>query len=427
MPRVAASKKTVVADIPEASEIASVASEEVKPEVALKGLTKADLMKLLMASMGEEALASLAEEKKTAKKTTKKSAAEKAEKKEKKTGSQPKGKVPKQLLKPRAWVEFTLAHALENGWEEFVIHQTNKKTGEEEEIVMPASTLNEDGCYVYEGTIGLPKYPSGRQMIQKEAMSLSKQRWAPKTKEGTHPELYEEFEEQYVEPEDDEDAASEKSEGTAKPVVKRLTIAEKEAQLAAKKAEKEAEKAAKKAEKEAEKAAKKAEKEVEKALKAAAKSATPKKAVSSAKTPIPAGKAKEVLAAKALEAKAAKSVASSKSSVVEMDEEEDVEEEEEVEEVKPKMVASKKATPAPTPVLKKAPVKPVAKKDAWGSCPDDGGLHPWVFNGTNYYRMSSGELWEAADDGSCGEWAGKWDSKSQRIDDSYPEPSFDEE
>ncbi len=406
MPRVAASKKTVVADIPEASEVSSVTSE-VKPEVAFKGLTKADMAKLLLQMMGADAVAELA----SAKKTTKKSSVKKEdkpekEKKEKKMGSQPKGKVPKQLLKPRAWVEFTLAHALENGWEEFIIHQSkkDKETGEvtEEEIVMPASELNDDGCYVYEGTIGSAKYPAGRQMIQKEAMSLSKQRWAPKTKTGTHEELYDEFEAQYEEPVDDEEETkSSKSESSSK-VVKRMTIAEKEAEQARKKAEKEAEKEEKKAAKEAEKAEKKAAKEAEKALKAAEKTTTPKKAASSAKTPIPAAAAKAVLAAKMAEAKAAKSVASSKASVVEESEEE---------EEKPKAVAP--------------PKKPLVKKETW-TCPDDGALHPWTFGGKKYLRMFSGEIYEAGADGGCGDWAGMWDTKKQKIDDSVPEPEYDD-
>jgi hypothetical protein len=404
MPRVAAKKTVIAEEIPEASEISSVTSDvEVKPEVAFKGLTKADMAKLLMQALGAEAVAELTSAKKTVKKVTKKEDKPEKEKKEKKAGSQPKGKVPKQLLKPRAWVEFTLAHALENGWEEFVIHQSkkDKETGEvvEEEIVMPGSELNDDGCYVYEGTIGSSKYPSGRQMIQKEAMSLSKQRWAPKTKTGTNPELYEEFEAQYEEPEDDdEDAKSEKSENSSKQV-KRMTIAEKEAEQAAKKAAKEAEKEAKKAEKEAEKAAKKAAKEAEKAAKASEKVTAPKKAVSSAKTPIPAAAAKTILAKKAAEAKTAKSTASIAS----------LEEEEE-------------EKPAPKPVPAK---KPIAKKDTW-TCPDDGQLHPWTFGGKKYLRMFSGEVYEAADDGGCGEWAGMWDASKNKIDDSFPEPEYED-
>ena len=44
----------------------------------------------------------------------------------KKAGSAPKGVSPPQLKKPRAWVEYTLNDANENGWESFVIHQKKK-------------------------------------------------------------------------------------------------------------------------------------------------------------------------------------------------------------------------------------------------------------------------------------------------------------
>jgi hypothetical protein len=91
----------------------------------------------------------------------------------------PKKATPSQLQKPTAWVRFTLKHAQEHGWEEFII--CNKKSGEE--ILMPASE-EVDGKHVY---------PGGKEMILTHAMSLSKQRWAPKAKEGTNEELYNEF------------------------------------------------------------------------------------------------------------------------------------------------------------------------------------------------------------------------------------------
>ena len=70
----------------------------------------------------------------------------------------------------------------------------DKVTGEkmDEEIEMPGSELFE-GAYVYEGSV-CKGNETGKQLIHKDAMSLSKQRWTPKDKKGTHPELYEEFE-----------------------------------------------------------------------------------------------------------------------------------------------------------------------------------------------------------------------------------------
>jgi hypothetical protein len=195
----------------------------------------------------------------------------------KKTGSMPKGAVPPQLKKPRAWVEYTLKHAQENGWEAFTIIQKKKDndTIVEEQIEMPASVLH-NGIHIYKDSI-TEKNPNGRQIIHKDAMSLSKQR-----KETAHP-SYSEFEAQYVDESSDDDKSetksmtsgseSDSSKTTSKVVIKK-TAAEKEAEKAAKKAEKEAEKAAKKAEKEAEKAAKEAEKEVKKAAKATKKTST---------------------------------------------------------------------------------------------------------------------------------------------------------
>jgi len=173
-----------------------------------------------------------------------------------KKGSMPKGKVPSQLVKPRAWVDFTLKHANEHGWEAFTIHQSkkDKETGEKisEEINMPGSIMH-NGIPVFEGSV-TEKNPNGKQLIHKDAMSLSKQRWVRKEGTGTHPELYEEFERNYV-----DDTSSESSEGS---VVK--TAAEKEAE---KEKEKEEKKAAKEKEKEEKKAAKEREKEEKKAAK----------------------------------------------------------------------------------------------------------------------------------------------------------------
>jgi hypothetical protein len=193
----------------------------------------------------------------------------------KKTGSMPKGTVPPQLKKPRAWVEYTLKHAQDNGWEAFTIIQKKKDNDMviEEQIEMPASVLH-NGIHIYKDSI-TEKNPNGRSIIHKDAMSLSKQR-----KVTAHP-SYSDFEAEYVDDSSDDDKSetksmtsgneSDSSKATSKVVIKK-TAAEKDAE----KAEKEAEKAAKKAEKEAEKAAKEAEKaakEAEKAMKKAAKDA----------------------------------------------------------------------------------------------------------------------------------------------------------
>ena len=354
---------------------------------SLKSLELPDILKLLKAAATEA-------EKKT--KGTKGKAIVAG--KTKKAGSAPKGVAPPQLAKPRAWVEFTLKHALDNGWEEFTVCQKkkDKASGEvtEEEILMPAAEMHDGGYWVYEGSV-TDKNPTGRQIIHKEAMSLSKQRWAPKTKTGTHPELYEEFEAQYV-PEDVPEEASESSEGSSKTVV-RMTAAEKAAEQEAKKAAKEQEKEAKKADKEAAKEQKKAEKEKEKAAAKAAKEAeksTKAPAKKAPTAPIPAGSAASALAAKKAAATAAP--------------------------VKPTAATASAAKPVAKPVAKKV------KKEEW-SCPADGNVYPWSWKGKDYLRDSDSQVWEQGADGSLGAWAGVYDATVDKIDDSAEEPSFDEE
>ena len=379
-------------DIPVVSDVAEVPAVELDAVVAsLKSLETADLFKVMKQA--------LAEAEKRSKGTRSKPVVEK------KTGSMPKGVVPPQLRKPRMWVEFTLKQALENGWEAFTVFQSkkNKETGEveEEEIAMPGSVLH-DGAHVYEGSV-TDKTPSGKQLIHKDAMSLSKQRWAPKEKKGTHPELYAEFEAQYEEePVEVSDSASVAS---SKKTARKLTAAEKaaeaeekkaakEAEKEAKKAAKEAEKEAKKAEKEAEKEAKKAEKEKEKEAKKAEKEAAKKPA---SKAPIPAAAVKK-----------AASVVSAASSVPKTPE-------------KPTTPAS---TNAPVKAAVKKPVAP--KKEEW-SCPEDGMVHPWSYKGKQYLRNYENEVWLKGADGGCGDWQGIYLSGEDRIDDSVPEPVFEDE
>jgi hypothetical protein len=174
---------------------------------------------------------------------------------------------PKQLRKPTQWVVFTLKHAQANGWEAFTVE--NKKS--QEIIEMPASVLNEAGEHVY---------PDGKKMILTHAMSLSKQRWAPKAKEGTHEELYKEFSAEFdANPPEEAEVASDVVE---KPKMVRKTAEEKAAELAEKKAALEKAKAEKKTASEKAKAEKKAATPA-KAVKAPAKAvAVPAKAATPA-------------------------------------------------------------------------------------------------------------------------------------------------
>jgi len=328
------------------TDILSESKNESKTEVdmeallsSLKSLEPSDLFKVMKQAISE------------AEKRSK--TAPKAKPAVKKAGSMPKGQVPPQLKKPRAWVDFTLKHALENGWESFTIHQKkkDKETGEksEEEIEMSGSILHE-GAHVYKDSV-TEKNPSGKQLIHKDAMSLSKQRWDRKEAKGSHQELYEEFENNYVE--EDVPVASE----TSKVVVK-MTAAEKKTASDEKKALKEQEKAEKKALKEQEKAEK-----------------------------------KKVPAAAVAKPKVVKAVVKA------------VEKVEKVEKV--------------------VKVKKVEKKDV--VIPADGMVHPWPYKGKQYLRNSDNEIWLRGADGGCGEWQGIYMPAEDRIDDSVPEPEFEDE
>jgi hypothetical protein len=127
---------------------------------SLKGASVQELLALINSAA--------AEAKKKAKGVKEPKSKEKKEPKE-------KGPVPPQLRIPHAWVAETLRDAKANGWEEFQV-----ACGD----VVPASSLVQDGEHVF---------ADGKKMNHKLAMSLSKQRWAPKTQIGTHKEMYEEF------------------------------------------------------------------------------------------------------------------------------------------------------------------------------------------------------------------------------------------
>lgn len=298
---------------------------------SLKTFAVADLFKVSKASLAE------------AEKRVKSGKTEPKVAKEKKA-------TPKQLRKPTQWVVFTLNHATTHGWEEFTVE--NKKS--HEIIEMPASVQNEAGEHVY---------PSGKKMILTHAMSLSKQRWAPKAKEGTHKDLYDEFEAEFnAQPVEEAEAAPEK------PKMVRKTAEEKAAEKAAADKVKEEAKAAKAAAKEAKKAAVPA-----KAVKA------PAKAVAKVEAP-----------AKAV----AKAVAKAEAPAA------------------PVGVKPKKATPKPA--------------EEW-SCPADGNVYPWSYKGKKFLRNSENQIWEAEADGGCGDWAGVFIPAEDRIDESAADPFAEEE
>ena len=300
---------------------------------SIKGMSLEELLTLISAASAEA---------KKAVKTAMKAPKEKVEKK----GSMPKGVVPAQLHKPRAWVDFTLAHANKNGWEAFTVK------GQQEQ--MPAS-VEKDGQHVFEST--------GKPMNNKQAMSLSKQRWAPKENTGTRKELYDEFEAGYVAPD------------PSAPVVPKEPKAPKE--KAPKKEPKpkmtEEEKLAKKEETAAKKKADKAAKKAEEAVKAAEEAKKTAENLSPAPMKI-----------EAIENEVKKAVA----------------------------------------IPKK---KKVVKEEQEFTCPDDGQVHPWDWKGKKLLRNFENQVWARTDEGEAGDWQGVYDPATKKIDDSVPEPEFEEE
>jgi len=221
----------------------------------LKGLSVEELLAVITAAAAE------------AKKATK--AVPKVKEAKEKKGSMPKGVVPPQLHKPRAWVDFVLAHANANGWPTITVK------GQAEPL--PAS-VERDGAHIFESTV--------KPLNNKQAMSLSKQYWDRKAGVGSKQELYNEFEATYVAPEPVEASAAsevkEVIEAPKKVAAPKKTEAEKEAEKQAKAlkkaAEKEAEKLKKAQEAAAEKERKAAEKKAaEEPKEAPKKIATPKK------------------------------------------------------------------------------------------------------------------------------------------------------
>ena len=215
----------------------------------------------------------------------------------------PKGVRPVQLDKSTAWVEFVHRHMITTGWESFT-HAERFGKGMAD-VQYPESTLtpllDDDGkqqtddddvmyANVFAGSV-TKSTPNGDQPNMSHAMSVSKMYWSPAKKTGSKPELYQEFEGQYVAPIVEGDVPA-----SYKKVVSRttMTLEEKRAEKEKKDAEKEAEKERKKQERNAEKERKAKEKEAEKQAKLSSK--VPKGVVKSkvpvpVKAPVPVAKA----------------------------------------------------------------------------------------------------------------------------------------
>ena len=296
----------------------------------------------------------------------------------KKSGSAPKGETPKQLRKTHAWVKFTLQYALKNGWPSFSVE--NKKT--KEVVEMPASIFH-DGAYVYEDSV-TDETPNGKQIIHKDAMSLSKHY------KLNQPEVYHEFEQLFEQEQDDQPSESDEKTESEQPVVKK-TASQKAAERKAVSEAKKAQAAAAKAQAAAEK---KAEKEREKADKA---KNSPKKAV---KSPVKAA--------------TVSSSSSSSSSSTPL----------------PTIADTPSSAPKKITAPKKAVKAPTAETEPAWECPADDGVYPWTWKtggGKEYFRNHDNEVWEKGADGGLGKWTGIYDPTTNKMDTDAPEPVFEED
>jgi len=353
---------------------------------SLKGMSAGEMMKIVKAVTSQLDKKIKSEEKQLAK------VSQKASK-----GAPRKGYRPPQLRKNVAWVEFVLKDALKNGWPSF------KVPDGDDEITMPQS-VDSDGAWIYEDSV-TEEAPEGRQIIRKEAMSLSKMY------KTTRADLLQAFEAEFAQipvPDDEK-----KSEEPVEPKIKRsLTLAEKEAERARIKAEKKAAEDAAKAEakrvkqeaKEKADAIKEAAKQAAKNAAAAAKAAVsiPKKAVKKSTAPVKAGAVTIGLSS------SSSSSSSTPLPTVAM---------------MPKLTLKKSATP----VAAAKPATPPPVVVAEWACPDDDGVYPWAFKGRNYLRNFHNQIWKKTESGELGAWVGVYQTSTKSIDTSQPEPTFAED
>ena len=58
--------------------------------------------------------------------------------------------------------------------------------------------------------------------------------------------------------------------------------------------------------------------------------------------------------------------------------------------------------------------------------PNDGYVHPWTFKGVTYCANHEREVWKMTEDEDLGDWVGVYLPKEDRIDETVPEPEYDE-
>ena len=392
----------------------------------------------------------------------------------------PKKPASKALRRTQSWIPYVQKHAMDNGWEAFVIRQESKNKGtgetEVEEIEKSASVLNEatdeTPAYTFKDAktceIITPTYvfaDTGKHLIYKDAMSLSaklkwregvkpSQKFKDEDEERSHwSDLFQAFVDQYDE--QDESLASSSSTAStpsSSPKFRRLTASEKEEEKEERKRIAEEEKERKRQEKEEEKERKRQEKEEEKRQKEEEKErkrlekeeekrqkeedkerkrqekdqkkSPPAAAVK--KSPVPAAKAPVVKAVAPTPAAktptpAAKAAttATSKSATP----------------VTPAAAAKPATTTTPskaiTPAKTTAPkaltkAKSEPEKMVW-NCPEDDMVHKWTWQGKTYLVNHHKCVWEMLPSGDAGNWVGLAIPEENRIDTDYEEPEYEDD
>ncbi len=390
------------------------------------------------------------------------------------------------LQMTRAWIPYVLRHSMDNGWESFSITRTvkDKETGEEtKEVEIRSGSIPNDDGYTFKDTkTGEQVTPAfifedtKKHMIFKDAMSLSsKLKYTDETK-TTESELYQTFKSEFVPPSasaSSEDDGESTTSSTSSRVVTRTAAekAEEKARKAAEKAEekerkrleKEEEKARKAAEKEEEKERKRLEKEAAKAAKAAAKVVPIPKAATAATTAAKAASAADSKAASAADSKPATAAkpttptkpvapakaataADSKAATAADSKAATAADSKAATAADSKAATAADAKPAPKAAPKaataatasttdsKAAAKPAAKKtvkaapkkvEEW-TIPNDGNVHPWTFKGVKYAVNYERHVWKMTEDEDLGDWVGLYVPEEDRIDETVPEPEYDE-
>lgn len=95
-----------------------------------------------------------------------------------------------------SWIEFNLNHAKQHGWESFII-QSNQFQDNSTEIYMRPSSIHYKGGWIFQGSV-TELQPNGITMNRVDALSLSLQRWSPTHRTGSRPDLFAEFEKEYL-------------------------------------------------------------------------------------------------------------------------------------------------------------------------------------------------------------------------------------